>query len=150
MEVCSQKSVKTRTLCSELQLAALSGGSGDVFVWSMNSTGAQILNIELLSIKRTSGGKSYIHLYDLHFRSTDYQPGRLSDLIFRIFLNFLIRLKTKCSGEEVKVAENGNTQVKYKHLKIVQYSTQVNVLGYIPSLLSYVSYIHIYTYILIS
>ena len=35
----------------------------------------------------------------------------------------------RCSGVEVKVLEIGNTQVKYKYLKIVlKYSTWVNVL----------------------
>ena len=41
----------------------------------------------------------------------------------------------RCSGVEVKVLEIGNTQVKYKYLKIVlKYSTLVNVLGYFTPL----------------
>ena len=47
--------------------------------------------------------------------------------------DFLIWSKNK-SREELKVAENGNTQVKHKHLKIVLYSSKCTWLHSITGL----------------
>lgn len=51
-----------------------------------------------------------------------------------VSIKYNICLQTEAKWKS-KVAEYGNTQVRYKLLKIVlKYSTRVNVLRYIPSL----------------
>lgn len=66
-----------------------------VKVTHMSSTKVKVVKsliLNVLKYKSTSKSKYYIYLrvYTVSSESTDYQPGRLSDLIFSIFLIIVV------------------------------------------------------------